>query len=53
MKSKNEEVGELWFSEKDAALHQKTKTGLNSSKWRNLEQAIEENLKKHFKNDQN
>ena len=44
----NEQAGELWFSEKDASLHQKTKTGFNSHKWRDLDQEIEKNLKKHF-----
>ena len=44
----NEQVGELWFSEKDASLHQKTKPGFNSFKWRNLDQLIEKHFKKHF-----
>ena len=44
----NDLAGELWFSEKDESLHQKTKTGFNSYKWRNLDQEIEKNLKKHF-----
>ena len=44
-------VGEFWFDEKTENLHIKTRTGYDSTKWRNLEQEIEKNLEKHFKND--
>lgn len=47
------EVGEFWFDEKNQSLHIKSRTGFNSYKWRNLDEAIEENLKEHFENDQN
>ena len=49
----NKETSEFFFDEKTESLHQKTKIGLNSFKWRNLDQQIEKNLEKHFKkNDQ-
>jgi len=49
MKNKKEDtVGEFFFDEKTGSLHQRTKTGFDSTKWRNLDQKIEENLKKHF-----
>ena len=48
---KKESIGEFWFDEKSESLHQKTKTGFNSTKWRNLDQEIEKNLEEHFKND--
>ena len=41
-------IGELWFDEKTESLHIKTKTGFNSTKWRNLDQEIDKNLEKHF-----
>ena len=54
MTKTNEQGGEFFFDEKTASLHQKTKTGFNSYRWRNLDQQIEKNLEKHFKkNDQN
>ena len=39
---------DLEFDEKTQSLHQKTKTGFNTTKWRNLEQEIEKNLEEHF-----
>ena len=53
MTKTNEQGGEFFFDEKTASLHQKTKTGFNSYRWRNLDQGLEKNLKEHFKNDQN
>ena len=46
---KKESIGEFWFDEKSQSLHQRTKTGFNSTKWRNLDQEIEKNLEEHFK----
>ena len=41
MKNKKlEQVGEFFFDEKTESLHQKTKTGINSAEYRDLEQAI-------------
>ena len=52
MKDKKlDQVGEFFFDEKTGSLHQKTKTGFDSTKWRNLDQEIEKNLEEHFKND--
>ena len=42
-------IGEFFFDEKSASLHQLTKTGFNSAQWRNLDQEIDQNLKEHFK----
>ena len=47
---KFENVGEFFFDEKTGSLHQLTKTGFNSVKYRNLDQEIDKNLKEHFKN---
>ena len=50
MKNKKlDNVGEFFFDEKTASLHQLTKTGFNSAKYRNLDEEIEKNLEKHFK----
>jgi len=46
---KKESIGEFWFDEKSQSLHQKTKTGFNSTEWRNLDQELEKNLEEHFK----
>ena len=40
-------IGELWFDEKTESLHISTKTGFNSTKWRNLDQEIENHFKEH------
>ena len=50
---KKESIGEFFFDEKTESLHQKTKTGFNSTKWRNLDQEIQKNLEEHFKNEEN
>ena len=47
-KESKESIGEFFFDEKTQSLHQKTKTGFNTTKWRNLEQEIEKNLEEHF-----
>lgn len=46
---KIDNVGEFFFDEKTESLHQLTKTGFDSVKYRNLDKKIEENLKNHFK----
>ena len=45
---KKESIGEFFFDEKTESLHQKTKTGINSAEYRDLEQEIEKNLEEHF-----
>jgi len=50
-KKLTDSIGEFFFDEKTGSLHQKTKTGFDSTKWRNLDQEIEKNLEEHFKND--
>ena len=50
-KKSTDSIGEFFFDEKTGSLHQKTKTGFDSTKWRNLDQEIEKNLEEHFKND--
>ena len=50
---KKESIGEFWFDEKSESLHQKTKTGFNSTKWRNLDQEIEKNLEEHLEDSEN
>ena len=47
-KESKESIGEFFFDEKTQSLHQKTKTGFNTTKWRNLDQEIEKNLEEHF-----
>ena len=37
---KKESIGEFFFDEKTESLNQKTKTGINSAEYRDLEQAI-------------
>ena len=48
-KEKPQNVGEFFFDEKTGSLHQATKTGFDSVKWRNLDQEIDKNLEEHFK----
>tara|TARA_R100000773_G_C4124091_1_gene58120 strand:+ start:102 stop:272 length:171 start_codon:yes stop_codon:yes gene_type:complete len=43
-----ESIGEFFFDEKNESLHQKTKTGFDTTKWRNLDQEIEKNLEEHL-----
>jgi len=52
-KKEQKTVGEFWFDEKTANLHIKAKTGFNTTKFRNLEQELEKNLEKHFKEKDN
>ena len=47
---KFENVGEFFFDEKTKSLHQLTKTGFDSVQYRNLDEEIDRNLEKHFKN---
>lgn len=47
---KFENVGEFFFDEKTESLHQLTKTGFDSVKYRNLDEEIDKNLEEHFKN---
>ena len=47
-KETKESTGEFFFDEKTESLHIKTKTGFDSTKWRNLDQEIEKNLEEHF-----
>ena len=47
-KKSTDSIGEFFFDEKSESLHQKTRTGFDSTKWRNLDQELEKNLKKHF-----
>ena len=47
----SDSIGEFFFDEKTCSLHQLTKTGFNSAKYRNLDETIEKNLKEHFEND--
>ena len=50
MKDKKlDHVGELFFDEKTASLHQMTQTGFNSAQLRNLDEEIDKNLEEHFK----
>ena len=46
---KLEDVGEFFFDEKTASLHQLTQTGFDSVEYRNLDEEIEQNLEKHSK----
>ena len=47
-KKEPDSIGEFFFDEKTESLHQSTKTGFNSTQWRNLDEEIDKNLEKHF-----